>query len=65
MPGRAVKMMSVVGVTLQIGNATLAPGRRIYADEDGIIVAHGELAQVLVFVFPPDNFFELLHCTTL
>ena len=36
--------VGVVDVTLQIGNATFAPGRWVYADEDGIIVADGELA---------------------
>jgi len=36
--------VGVVDVTLQIGNATFAPGRWVYADEDGIIVADRELA---------------------
>ncbi|HVA38192.1 MAG TPA: ribonuclease E activity regulator RraA [Candidatus Dormibacteraeota bacterium] len=33
----------VVGVTLRFGNATFAPGHWLYADEDGVLVADGEL----------------------
>jgi len=33
-----------VDVTVRFGNATFAPGRWLYADEDGLVIADGELA---------------------